>query len=160
MDVAALEQALDEMFDQALVYHGYTDCMRDYEVIVYVTADPNTGIAPGHRRYLFRYCVLASCQTALTPDIWRSSLDERLIDYSTGVDLDGHVWGVKWQPLYPGASVVTMSATTDKWERELGIEFHEVRIQANAHDLTLVFSNVDISDVPMRYVPFRVTDDA
>jgi hypothetical protein len=61
--------------------------MRDYEVIVYVTADPKAGSAPGYRRYLFRHCALANCQTALMPAVCRSSLDERLIDYATGADL-------------------------------------------------------------------------
>jgi hypothetical protein len=98
---------LDEVFDQALVYHGFTDYMRDYEVVVCMTAAPGTGIAPVYRRLLFRYCVQAGCQTTVAPRVWRSSLDDRLIEYETGVDLDGYVWGVKWQDLYPGASVVT-----------------------------------------------------
>ncbi|MFE9559895.1 hypothetical protein ACFYM0_02120 [Streptomyces sp. NPDC006487] len=52
MDTAVLEQMLDETFDQAVVHHGYTDYMRDYEVIVHMTAAPRTGIAPSHLRYL------------------------------------------------------------------------------------------------------------
>src|SRR5580658_2218683 len=104
MDVAVLERALDDIFDQALMYHAFTDYMRDYEVIVYATADPRTGIAPAHLRYLFRYCVEARSRTTLPPDTWRSSLDERLIDHAIGADLDGYVWGVKWQSLYPGGS--------------------------------------------------------
>lgn len=55
MDVAALERALDEAFDHAVVYHGFTDYMRDYEVVVYMTADPTTGITPAYLRYLFLY---------------------------------------------------------------------------------------------------------
>ncbi|MFE0648748.1 hypothetical protein ACFVZH_09205 [Streptomyces sp. NPDC059534] len=39
--------------------------MRDYEVIVYATADPRTGIKPSHVRYLFRYCVEARCETSV-----------------------------------------------------------------------------------------------
>ncbi len=34
MDTAVLEQMLDETFDHAVVHHGYTNYMRDYEVIV------------------------------------------------------------------------------------------------------------------------------
>ncbi|MET7717718.1 hypothetical protein [Streptomyces sp. NPDC005407] len=44
MDAAVLEQMLDETFDQAVVHHGYTNYMRDYEVFVYVAADPRTGV--------------------------------------------------------------------------------------------------------------------
>jgi hypothetical protein len=93
MDAAALERALEEAFDHAVVYHGFTDYMRDYEVIVYMTADPRTGIAPTHHRYLFRYCVEADCRSTVEPATWRASLDDRLIRYETGADLDGYVWG-------------------------------------------------------------------
>ncbi|MGC9671579.1 hypothetical protein ACNTMW_34190 [Planosporangium sp. 12N6] len=77
MEIAQLRQALDDVFDQAVVYYAYTDYMRDYEVIVYATADPRTGIQPAHLRYLFKYCVEAETRTALRPETWRTSLDER-----------------------------------------------------------------------------------
>lgn len=93
MDAAVLEQMLDETFDHAVVHHGYTNYMRDYEVIVYATADPRTGITPSHLRYLFRCCVEARCETSVPAKTWRVSLDDRLIDHETGVDLDGYVWG-------------------------------------------------------------------
>jgi hypothetical protein len=54
MDAAVLEQMLYENFDHAVVHHGYTSYMRDYEVIVYVTADPRTDVEPACLRYLFR----------------------------------------------------------------------------------------------------------
>ena len=79
MDVAALQRALDETFDHAVVYHGFTDYMRDYEVIVYMTADPKMGIAPAHHRYLFRYCVEARCETSVPEETWGRSLDDRLV---------------------------------------------------------------------------------
>ncbi|WP_436971633.1 YxiG-like protein [Micromonospora aurantiaca (nom. illeg.)] len=43
----------------------------------------------------FRYCVEARCRTSAAPSTWRESLDDRLTGHWTGVDLDGHVWGVK-----------------------------------------------------------------
>ena len=36
MDTAVLEQMLDETVDHAVVHHGYTNYMRDYEVIGFV----------------------------------------------------------------------------------------------------------------------------
>lgn len=63
MDTAVLEQLLDEIFDHALVHHGFTDYMRDYEVIVHATADPRTAShrrAPGHpRARSFKRCAPA-----------------------------------------------------------------------------------------------------
>jgi hypothetical protein len=157
VNVADLRQALDEVFDEALMYHGFTDYMRDYEAIVQLPTAPRTGPAPVHRRYLFRHCVQASCQTALPPRVWRRSLADLLVEFPDGLEPDGFVWGVRWQSLYPGASVVAESAAAARWTRELGIEFHEVRIQTNVHDLTLVFSELLVSDMPEGYVPFRVS---
>ncbi len=71
MDTAVLQQILDETFDHTVVHHGYTNYMRDYEAIVYATADPRTAIAPAHLRYLFRYCVEARCETSVPEEIWR-----------------------------------------------------------------------------------------
>ncbi|MQY15014.1 hypothetical protein SRB5_51910 [Streptomyces sp. RB5] len=157
MDAAALELALDELFDQALVHHGYTDYMRDYELIAYLTSDPRTGIAPTHRRFLFRNCVEATCRSTVHPDTWQVSLDDRLTTHETAADLDGFVWGVRWQVLYPGASIVPNSAPATRWSQAIGLDFHEVRVETNAHDLTLVFSDLTVTDVPLGYTPFTVT---
>ncbi|WP_443063609.1 YxiG-like protein [Streptomyces sp. NBC_00663] len=52
MDITALAEALDRIEDRAVVHHGCTDCMRDYEVVVHMTADPRTGVPPAHLRHL------------------------------------------------------------------------------------------------------------
>jgi hypothetical protein len=102
VDTSEIQAAFDDVFDQTIVFHGFADYMRDYEVFVYATADPRTEIRPEHLRYRFVHCVRATVTSALSPAIWRLSLDERLIDYEQGRDLNGYVWGVKWQALYPG----------------------------------------------------------
>jgi hypothetical protein len=153
MDEFELTKRLDEIFDQGVVYHAFTDYMRDYEMIVHCTADPRTGIAPTYQRYLFRICVQATTTTTLTPAIWARSLDERLIDYETGVDLDGYVWGVKWHVLYPGARIVPNSPQAAEWAAELGIDFHEVEVETNAHKIRLVFSDLVIAKVDPGYRP-------
>ncbi|WP_456153932.1 YxiG-like protein [Phaeacidiphilus oryzae] len=38
---------------------------------------------------LFGYCVEAECRSAVRPEIWARSLDDRLIDHATGAELDG-----------------------------------------------------------------------
>ncbi|MFI8074320.1 hypothetical protein ACIF85_36925 [Streptomyces sp. NPDC086033] len=154
MDTALLEQMLDETFDHAVVHHGYTNYMRDYEVIVYATADPRTCITPSYRRYLFRYCVEARCETSVPAETWGRSLDDRLIDHEIGVDLDGYVWGVKCHCLYPGAKLLPESEATRRWSTAVGIDFHEVRVETNAHNLSLLFSDLQVSEVPVGYAPF------
>jgi hypothetical protein len=97
--------------------------MRDYDVFVYATADPRTGIAPQHLRYRFRHCVRALATSAVPPEVWKRSLDERLVDYEQGVDLDGYVWGVKWQMLYPGMKLLSDSPEAERWSQILDMRF-------------------------------------
>jgi hypothetical protein len=159
VDEAQIQAALDDVFDQAIVFHAYTDYMRDYEIITYATADPRTGITPAYDRYLFRYCVEAEITTALRPDVWARSLDDRLIDYETGKDLDGYVWGVRWQCLCPGAKIVANSERARRWADEIGLPFHEVRIETNGHNLRLVFADLQVTKADPGYAPFIVDRD-
>jgi hypothetical protein len=159
VEITQLRRVLDDVFDQAVVYHAYTNYMRDYEVIVYATAAPSTGIQPAHLRYLFKYCVQAETRTALQPETWRKSLDERLTDPEIGPDLDGYVWAVRWQVLYPGAQLITDSRRAQDWAERVGIDFHEVRIEMNGHNLTLIFSELEVTELPIGYTPFVVAED-
>ncbi|MEU4833856.1 hypothetical protein [Streptosporangium sp. NPDC023615] len=151
MDPVRLRQALDDVFDGALLRHGFTGYMRDYQVVIHMTTDPRSGIAPSTLRYLFRHCVRADCATTVPAGVWRASLDDRLITHGTGADLDGYVWGVNWQCLYPGMTLVTDSPAAREWAAAVGIDFHEVRIQTNAHDLTLIFSDLLIEEIPSEW---------
>jgi len=101
MDAVALRRALDDVFDQAIVSHAFTGYMRDYEMIVLTAAVARTSTPAARLRYLFRYCVEVDVRSAVKPQVWKCSLDDRLIDFDTGKDLEGYVWGVKWQNLYP-----------------------------------------------------------
>lgn len=83
MEASEIQSASDDVFDQAVVFHGFTDYMRDYELYINAPADPRTGIRPEHLRYRFTHCVRATVTTALSAEIWRRSLDERLIDYAS-----------------------------------------------------------------------------
>jgi hypothetical protein len=158
VDSSQIQAAFDDAYDQALVFHGFADYMRDYEVFVYATADPRTGIKPQHLLYRFTRCVRAMVTTRLTPELWQRSLDERLIDYDQGRDLDGYVWGVKWQDLYPGMRLVPDSAEARQWSRETGVPFHEAVIEANAQHLALVFSDLSVQTIQPGYAPFVVPD--
>lgn len=158
MDTSEIQAAFNDVFDQAIVFHGFADYMRDYEVVVYATADPRTGIRPEHLRYRFVHCVRATVTSAVSPEVWRRSLDERLVDYEQGRDLDGYVWGVKWQELYPGMELVPDSADARQWSRELGLPFHEALIRANGHHLSLVFADLAVQAAGAGYAPFVVPD--
>jgi hypothetical protein len=146
IEPAAITTALDEIFDCALISHGFTDYMRDYDLVVYVVTDPASRIARRHVRYRFTHCVRASVTSAIRRDVWPYSLDDGLIEFETGVELDGFVWGVKWEDLYPGAELVN-SAEAEEWAGDVGVPFHEVKIETNVHVISLVFSALRVSEV-------------
>jgi hypothetical protein len=143
----------EAVFDEAIVFHGFTDYMRDYEIIIHVTADPRTNVEPKHVRLLFKHCVRATVTSAVSPETWRRSLDDRLIDYEQGVDLDGYVWGVKWQVLYPGITLLTQSEQAERWSTAVGIPFSEARLETNGHSLSLVFADLEAASVEPGYAP-------
>ncbi|HTX85124.1 MAG TPA: hypothetical protein VME44_23305 [Streptosporangiaceae bacterium] len=156
MDASEIQSAFDDVFDQAVVFHGFTDYMRDYELLIDAIAESRTGIRAKHLRYRFTHCVRATVTTALSAEIWKRSLDERLIDYELGRELDGYVWGVKSQVLYPGMKLVHESADATRWSHELGIPFHEAAIETNGHNFFLVFSDLAVSTVDAGYIPYVV----
>ncbi|WP_394616210.1 hypothetical protein JNUCC0626_42105 [Lentzea sp. JNUCC 0626] len=156
MDAAQIGAALDDVFDHALVFHGFTDYMRDYDVFVHATSDPATGIPPEYLRYRFKHCVHAAVTSSVAPQTWRESLDDAFVDgWEERDDLDGYVWGVRWQVLYPGAKVVADSEAAGTWSQRLGMPMHEVVIEANGHHITLVFADLVVDHVEPGHVPFR-----
>ena len=158
MDTGEIQAAFDDVFDQAILFHGFADYLRDYDVFIYVTADLRTGITPRQLRYRFVHCVRAAVTSALSPDTWRRSLDERLVDYERGRDLDGFVWGVRWQGLYPAIRLVADSAEAQRWSGELGLPFREAVIETNGHNISLVFSDLIVQTVDPGYAPFVVPE--
>jgi hypothetical protein len=158
MNLDQMQEALADIFDQAIEYHGFTDYMRDYEIIIHATGDPRTGIPPTYLRCLFKYCVEAHVYSAVSPEAWRQSLDDLLIDYEIGKHLDGYVWGVRCQGLYPGAEIVADSERAQHWHDSIGIDFHEVRFETNGHNITLVFSDLEVTEPVAGYAPYSVRE--
>ncbi|WP_435796265.1 YxiG-like protein [Micromonospora chersina] len=50
MEITQLSRDLDDVFDQAVLYHAFTDYMRDYEAIVYVPAAPSTRVGDPEKK--------------------------------------------------------------------------------------------------------------
>lgn len=73
----------------------------------WTTSSTRRRIPPAYLRYLFRYCVQADVETAVGAEVWRRSLDDRLIDC-----------------------------------------------------ITPVFSDLEVTNLPLGYTPFVVRDDA
>ena len=79
-----------------------------------------------------------------------------MIDFDRGRDLDGYVWGVNWQVLYPGMKLLPQSVEADRWSSDLGLPFHEAIVETNGHDLSLVFSDLVVEVVEPGHAPFLV----
>jgi hypothetical protein len=159
VDDQQLHEAFDEVLDQAVVFHGFAEYMRDYDVYLYATADPRTGVAPEHLRYRFTHCVRATATTSVRSDAWSRSLGDQFTDYEGWLrsgEPEGYVWGVKSQVLYPGMQLMPETDETRKWSAQLGLPFHEALIEMNGHNITLIFSDLQVSTVGPGEAPFVV----
>lgn len=143
MDIHNLRERMSrfDLFDNVLIRHSYTKYMRDYELVVGIHIGPAD---PGVYSYLFKYCVEAKVRTSLTDETYKNSLDERLIEYESGKDLVGHIWGVQWSQLYPGWTPIEDSELAADWTRRIGIPFYEVVVHSNVFIIGLIFSGLEV----------------
>jgi hypothetical protein len=161
MDKEELTSRLNRLFDSDLMYHGFAKYMRDYELFVYNSVDPRSGLTPWHDHYVFRMCTEADVRTRVRSDVWVTSLDDGLLEKHQATHADrGYVWGVRSQEIYPGATLIEGSERAHRWEQEVGVPFHEVLIAANAQDITLVFSELHVDQVSAGYIPYEVAGDS
>ncbi len=152
-----LNAILGELLDRQLLFHGYTSFMRDYDLIIYEAVDPASGLSPRHRRFRFRFCTEATVRSRVRPDVWSRSLSDDLVEEdSVTRDSAGYVWGVRGQELYPGGTIVRDSERARYWRGQVGIPFWEVQIEANAHEIRLVFSDANVEDLDPGYAPLVV----
>ena len=92
-------------------------------------------------------------------ETWRRSLGDRLVTRKDGQADDGFVWGVGDQNLYPAMSQVLPSEGAATWAASVEIEFHEIRVETEARTISVVFSELETSDVQVGYSPFAARDD-
>ena len=144
-----------DVFDNALLSHGYTSYLRDYRLVIDVHVGP---AEPGTYVYLFRYCIEAHVSTSLPAAVYRQSLDDRLIGDARSAT-EGYVWGVNWSLLYPGWRLVVPSATARQWTERLGIPFHEMHIETNVQRIALIFSGLVVTRLADHLDPGGVRDE-
>lgn len=149
-ELAALMTRHD-LTDVGLLFHAFRNYGRDYELIVSRTADVPSSPHGGVFSFVFRNCVFAATESSLRSELWQQSLDDRLTSFEAytrcwdeGEQLEGFVWGAGID-LYPGWTLVTPSERADAWCKSLGIDFHEVRIEANAIVISLVFTDLAVA---------------
>jgi hypothetical protein len=47
-----------------------------------------------------------------------------------------------------------LPSRTQRWSEGIGFDFQEVRIETNSQEITLVFSELHVSELPPGYTPF------
>ncbi len=143
----SLEALLAEydIFDNAILSHGFTDYNRDYLIV----AELGYGGGPkGTYNLLFRGCVEAHYQSAIPREGW--SLNDVLLDYDqwqAAEQSDGYVWAVCYADAYPGWKLVVPSERAERWGQELGIAMRELLIETNVFRLQLVFHDLTVSRI-------------
>lgn len=134
------------MFDNAIVSHGFTSYMRDYEIIVNNIIDK-----PDVRfRFLFTHCVFAEVITAITDATWRDSWTEEFTRFDAWQEAGspaGFVWGVEWMGAYPGMTVRTDSVVANPWTLRLGKPMQEAVIETNCQNIRLVYHDVSVAEI-------------
>jgi len=134
-------------FDQPVVEHGSLPYNRDYRVVAEITGRRSPGAKVEIlERYtlLFRGCV----EIHYTTRVHDRELDDIFIDrnrWEAAGQPKGFVWGVNWADAYPGARYVEDSQRAAAWQGRLDRPVHEVLIETNTYDLTLVFAELSVT---------------
>jgi len=140
-----IREALERgnLFDAAIVRHGFTPYLRDYYLISYFGPE---------LQYLYRFshCPLAEITTAVPDALWKGSWDDNFIDYSEWLKSgspEGYVWGICESTVYPGATYIADSKVAQEWTSRWGKPMHEVVIETNSHNFHLVFHDLNIREL-------------
>jgi hypothetical protein len=116
--VSEIQEALERgnLFDAAIVRHGFTPYLRDYDLIAYFGRGPED-------LYRFSHCPLVEISTAVPDDVWKHSWSDNFIDYSEWLKSgapDGYVWGICESTVYPGAKYFADSKLAREWMSRWG----------------------------------------
>lgn len=132
-----------------ILRHGFTDYLRDYEVIIGGrNGPPYTDV----HKYQFIGCAEAVCATQLvrtfhepTSTFGESLSDEFVFsgpDYPEKDEPNGFIWGVRCADVLSGWDYVENGKRATFWSSALGRRMHEVSVYTNAYRLVLAFADV------------------
>lgn len=129
--------------DAAILRHGFTDYMRDYEIIVDARNGlPNTDL----HKYQFIGCVEVHYQTRVSPLIFTESLPDEFgdsgPDYPEKEDPDGFIWDVRY--LTAHWVYLEESDRSKYWSKVMKREMHQITIETEAFQLTTYLQRYDI----------------
>jgi len=152
-------EADDRFLDSVIVSHGFTQYLRDYDLVINVPAalppdvpieDTTGSYIEGRYRYRFTHCPEVRVTTEIRDEVWQYSRDDEFIDYQAWEAAGypaGFVWGVNHADAYPRLSYVTDSPLAASWAERLAREMHEVVIETNVIALRLVCHDLRLDQI-------------
>jgi len=141
-----IEEKLKEydLFDQSITRHGMLECIRDYEVIGYLSGmDFDSEV-----QYIFKGCIKVDYKVKVAPEHY--SMDDRLLDLDRQDEESypkGFIWGAKFAVVYPGWTLKQDTDELKRLEKTYGLKFYEICFDTNAYDLTITFHDIDTVEI-------------
>lgn len=141
-----IKEKLEEydLFDQAITRHGMLECIRDYEVISYLSGmDFDSEV-----QYVFKGCIKVDYKVKVAPEHY--SMDDRLLDIDRQDESDypeGFIWGANFAVVYPGWTLKQDTDEIKMLEKTYGLKFYQVYFDTNAYDLTITFHDIDTKEL-------------
>jgi len=141
-----IKEKLEEynLFDQAITRHGISECIRDYELIGYLSG----AHIDSEVQYIFKGCIKVDYKIKVAPEYY--SMDDRLLDLDKQDEPNypkGFIWGAKYAMVYPGWTIKQDTDELKRLEKTYGLKFYEIYFDTNAYDLTITFHDIDIKEL-------------
>ena len=132
------------MYDQAITRHGMLECIRDYEVIGYLSGlDFDSEV-----QYVFKSCIKVEYKLKVAPEHY--SMDDRLLDLNRQDEPyypAGFIWGANFAVVYPGWTIKQDTSELNELEKTYGLKFYNIHFETNAYDLTITFHDIEIKEL-------------
>ena len=166
----AMDIKLEDIYDVALLSHGFMPYGRDY----YFNLETNW-TAPNGGRYqlVFHHCYQMSYLLDHDPDLLKNSWDDLFIDYDKWQQAgkpEGFLWSTNWMLLYPGFTVVKDSERAAHWTNLLGRTMQEILLDMEIVKMNFVIHSWSLTktsdetelisqvQIPLQRFNFRKSD--
>ncbi|WP_148041381.1 YxiG-like protein [Rufibacter immobilis] len=138
---------LDEIYDVAILRHGFTDYVRDYQFEIEANW---IGDLAGRYILTFKHCYDLIYKTLIDDDLIKKSWDDLFTDFETWEkhkEPDGFVWGTNWSLAYPGFEEIKDSEKANDWSKRLGKQMKESKLETNSFEITLIHEEWNLKKI-------------
>jgi hypothetical protein len=138
---------LDEIYDVAIIRHGFTDYVRDYRFEIEANW---IGDLAGRYVLTFTHCYELTYKTLVDDDSIKESWNDLFTNFETWKkhnEPEGFVWGTNWSLAYPGFDEIVDSEKAKNWSKRLSKEMKEVRLQANSFKINLIYETWNLKKI-------------